>query len=63
MKKPPFYTPAVVPDLGAGAAIELAVQQDRPQPQPKTQVTDAGYVCPLTGETLPCPNCCPAKKD
>ena len=21
----------------------------------------AGYVCPLTGETLPCPDCCPAK--
>jgi len=20
---------------------------------------DAGYVCPLTGEELPCPNCCP----
>lgn len=19
----------------------------------------AGYVCPLTGEELPCPNCCP----
>ena len=18
-----------------------------------------GYVCPITGETLPCPNCCP----
>ena len=20
---------------------------------------EAGYVCPLTGEVLPCPNCCP----
>jgi hypothetical protein len=20
---------------------------------------NAGYVCPLTGEELPCPNCCP----
>jgi hypothetical protein len=19
-----------------------------------------GYICPLTGEVLPCPNCCPA---
>lgn len=26
--------------------------------QPKES---AGYVCPLTGEELPCPNCCPAK--
>ncbi|MEX2552677.1 MAG: hypothetical protein WD627_06720 [Actinomycetota bacterium] len=21
-----------------------------------------GYVCPLTGEELPCPNCCPANQ-
>ncbi len=23
----------------------------------------AGYTCPLTGETLPCPNCCPLNKE
>jgi hypothetical protein len=22
-----------------------------------------GYTCPLTGETLPCPNCCPLNQD
>ena len=22
----------------------------------------AGYTCPLTGEELPCPNCCPLNK-
>lgn len=22
----------------------------------------AGYVCPATGEELPCPNCCPLNK-
>lgn len=22
-----------------------------------------GYVCPLTGETLPCPKCCPLNSD
>jgi hypothetical protein len=21
--------------------------------------SQAGYTCPLTGETLPCPDCCP----
>lgn len=26
--------------------------------QPKTT---EGYTCPLTGEELPCPNCCPLK--
>lgn len=23
------------------------------------QTNDAGFVCPITGEELPCPNCCP----
>lgn len=23
------------------------------------QSTEAGSVCPVTGETLPCPKCCP----
>lgn len=25
------------------------------------QSSAAGFVCPLTGETLPCPDCCPLK--
>jgi hypothetical protein len=24
-----------------------------------TQSADAGFVCPITGEELPCPKCCP----
>ena len=24
-----------------------------------TQTSEAGFICPLTGEELPCPNCCP----
>ena len=23
------------------------------------QAKAAGYICPITGEELPCPNCCP----
>jgi hypothetical protein len=23
----------------------------------------SGYVCPLTGETLPCPKCCPLNRE
>lgn len=23
----------------------------------------AGYICPLTGETLPCPDCCPLNQE
>ncbi|MBI4613739.1 MAG: hypothetical protein HY720_09030 [Planctomycetes bacterium] len=37
----------------AGLAYgQTLVRADEPQ-------ENAGYVCPLTGEELPCPNCCP----
>ena len=28
------------------------------QSQPEATATQ-GYICPITGEELPCPNCCP----
>ncbi len=27
----------------------------------KAQPAQSGYTCPVTGEQLPCPNCCPYK--
>ncbi len=30
---------------------------------PQLTTAVAGYVCPLTGEELPCPNCCPLNRD
>ena len=27
------------------------------------QTSEDGYVCPATGEVLPCPNCCPLKQE
>lgn len=49
--------------LGALMALPLAVAGlaygqshiKAAEPEP------SGYTCPLTGEELPCPNCCPAK--
>jgi hypothetical protein len=29
----------------------------------KSIMSPTGYVCPLTGETLPCPNCCPLNQN
>jgi hypothetical protein len=29
--------------------------------EPASQVASEGYICPATGEELPCPNCCPLK--
>jgi len=50
--------------LAALLALPLAVagfvygqtQRQREKPQP---VKADGYTCPLTGEELPCPKCCP----
>jgi hypothetical protein len=30
----------------------------QPKPSPH-QIQASSYTCPLTGEELPCPNCCP----
>ena len=40
--------------------IVLATQ---PKDEKQTQhVKEQGYICPATGEELPCSNCCPLKK-
>jgi hypothetical protein len=28
-----------------------------------TTATKAGYICPITGEELPCPCCCPLNQN
>lgn len=41
-----------LPLAAAGLAYgQTLVKADQPQ--------TSGYTCPLTGEKLPCPNCCP----
>jgi len=44
-----------VPLIGAGLAYAGGQYRGCVSPE-KT-----GFVCPLTGENLPCPNCCPTK--
>jgi len=42
-----------VPLMAAGLVYaQTRVNADQPE-------NTAGYVCPLTGEELPCPKCCP----
>lgn len=43
-----------LPLVAAGGAL-VAHAAGRPTATPKA----GGYTCPLTGEQLPCPNCCP----
>ena len=42
----------------AAAPATAPAQQQAVQPAQQTE----GYTCPMTGEELPCPNCCPLKK-
>jgi len=43
--------------LPLGIAAGVLASAGKPQPQKE------GYTCPLTGEQLPCPKCCPLNKD
>jgi hypothetical protein len=40
--------------LGGFLYAKVVHQADKPQ-----RISAAGYICPITGEELPCPNCCP----
>jgi hypothetical protein len=62
---------AVVHDASTGDCCNQALGDRQTHECSMTEVArnknsaaegDEGYVCPLTGETLPCPNCCPLNK-
>ena len=42
--------------------IAYATAQSRPADEVKA-TSEEGYVCPATGEVLPCPNCCALKQE
>lgn len=49
-----------LPIVGGGLAIANA---SKPATDEQSQQSvEKGYVCPATGELLPCPNCCPLSK-
>lgn len=48
---------AVLPLVAIGGFV-AANSQAQPTEKP-AQVAEQGYSCPITGEVLPCPKCCP----
>ncbi len=56
MRKWMWASLLIAPLAVAGGLVyaKTAGQGDKPQ-----QVNAEGYVCPITGEELPCPLCCP----
>jgi hypothetical protein len=56
MRKVTWAILAVLPLLATGLLYAKSLIQSTDKTQ---QVSEAGYICPITGEQLPCPNCCP----
>ena len=40
----------------------LVLANSQPGNETKSAETSAGYICPISGEELPCPYCCPLNK-
>jgi hypothetical protein len=45
--------------LAVAGGLFYANANGKQNDQAKQEVTSGGYVCPITGEELPCPKCCP----
>jgi len=43
--------------VAGGLVYAKALAPADAKPEPAAEAS--GYVCPITGEELPCPNCCP----
>lgn len=56
------YVAATLVALPVLAAGGLFYGQTDAKASDGQQVTEAGYVCPVTGETLPCEKCCQLNK-
>ncbi len=49
---------AVLP-LAIGGGLVVANSQTKTNDQQVQAGQEVGYICPATGEELPCQNCCP----
>jgi hypothetical protein len=53
-----IYAALVVVPLTAAAGLVYANTHGKANAPQQT----SGYICPITGEELPCPNCCPLNR-
>ena len=61
MRKWIFAIAVVLPLAVAGGL--LYAKSLNGGPNPAQQINASGYVCPITGEEIPCPNCCPLNEN
>ena len=57
MQKKWIAVPLIALPLAIGGVVYAASQAK--QADTAQQSSERGYVCPVTGEALPCPSCCP----
>lgn len=56
MRKNWIWTSLLALPLAVGGWVYAGVQTN-----PDSPSNEGGFVCPVTGEELPCPKCCPLK--
>ncbi|MFH1303674.1 MAG: hypothetical protein ABIK07_21670 [Planctomycetota bacterium] len=56
MRKNWIWASLLALPLAVGGWVYAGVQTNPDSPN-----NEAGFVCPVTGEELPCPKCCPLK--
>lgn len=54
MKRKILWMLLFVTPLAIGGLVYAGLQRDR-----DGRSNEGGFICPLTGEELPCPHCCP----
>lgn len=60
MNKKMFGVALVALPLAVGGSLLANSQLQTVENQ--TPMAEQGYICPATGEELPCPKCCPLNK-
>ena len=58
MDKRWIAVPLVALPLAIGGLV-YASSQFNQEDKPSQEASQKGYICPVTGEELPCQNCCP----
>jgi len=58
MQRKWLWATLLVLPLAIGGLVFASVQANADE-NANAKSSEAGFVCPITGENLPCPKCCP----
>lgn len=63
MNKKLLGTALVAAPLAVGGLVYATADRTPAERPDRPTAVEEGYVCPATGEVLPCQDCCPLKQD